>query len=220
MQRPTWHMFKKYSVLLCIAISVVLIVIASQLYPGGSILDKNSTGFDWTRNFISNLFGANGINGAENSGRIWAIIGMAFHSVGYGIFFLHMSVKISNKHAALVLKLVGIANIAFNFLVVTPLHDLMVTLSSTLSMLGLFYITVFIFRTKLHLFKVCCVVCMLVFYFALYLYGSGDWRLLAIMQKAAFSCSMLLVLGLEYFTSAEDFTQTAQLVGSKTQNTV
>ncbi len=70
-------MFKKYAVLICIAISVILMVIAAQLYPGGSILDKNSTGFDWTRNFISNLFGANAINGAENGGRIWAIIGMA-----------------------------------------------------------------------------------------------------------------------------------------------
>jgi hypothetical protein len=206
-------MFKKYAVLICVAISVVLIFIASQLYPGGSILDKNSTGFDWTRNFISNLFGANAINGEKNGARIWAIIGMAFHSVGYGIFFIHMAGKISNKHAAIVLKLVGVANIAFNFLVVTPLHDLMVSLSSTLSMLGLFYITVFIFRTKLHLFKVCCVVCMLIFYFALYLYGSGDWRLLAIMQKLAFTCSMLLILGLEYFTSAEDFVQIESKAG-------
>ena len=111
------------------------------------------------------------------------------------------------------MKSVGVANIAFNFLVVTPLHDLMVTLSSTLSMLGLFYITVFVFRTKLHLFKVCCVVCMLIFYFALYLYGSGDWRLLAIMQKLAFACSMLLVLALEYFTRVEDFVQVESKTG-------
>jgi hypothetical protein len=48
---------------------------------------------------------------------------------------------------------------------------------------------------------------MLIFYFALYLYGSGDWRLLAIMQKLAFTCSMLLILGLEYFTRVEDFMQ-------------
>jgi hypothetical protein len=205
---------KKYAVLTCIVISVILIVIASLLYPGGSILDKNSRGFDWTKNFISNLFGENAINGAKNGSRIWAIIGMAFHSVGYGIFFIHMAGKISNKHAAIVLKLVGIANIAFNFLVVTPLHDPMVTLSSTLSMLGLFYITVFIFRTKLHLFKICCVVCMLIFYFTLYLYGSGDWGMLAIMQKVAFMCSMLLVLALEYFTGIEDFVQ----VESKTGN--
>lgn len=200
-------MYKRYSVLICIVTSVILIITASRFYPGGSILDKNSTGFDWTKNFISNLFGANAINGARSGSRIWAIIGMAFHSVGYGIFFIHMSGKISHRHASAVLKIVGVANIAFNFLVVTPLHDLMVTISSTLSLLGIFYITVFIFRTKLHLFKVCCTICMLIFYFTLYLYGSGDWGLLAIMQKVAFVCSMFLVLGLEYFTGLEDFQQ-------------
>jgi hypothetical protein len=41
----------------------------------------------------------------------------------------------------------------------------------------------------------------------MYLYGSGDWGLLAIMQKVSFISSMLLVLGLEYFTKFEDFKQ-------------
>jgi hypothetical protein len=33
----------------------------------------------------------------------------------------------------------------------------------------------------------------------------GDWGLLAIMQKFAFTVSMLLVLVLEYFTKQTDF---------------
>lgn len=37
-------------------ISVTLIVIAATLYPGGSLLNQNSVGFGWSRNFISNLF--------------------------------------------------------------------------------------------------------------------------------------------------------------------
>jgi hypothetical protein len=198
-------MIKKYSVLICIVISVILMIIASLLYPGGSLLDKNSIGFVWTKNFISNLFAAKAINGSENASRIWAIIGMAFHSVGYGIFFINMSKKMTDGHAATVLKYVGAANIVFNFLIVTPLHDIMVTISSTLSLVGLFYCTVFILKTKLHLLKLSCVICLLIFYFTLYLYGSGDWGLLAIMQKVSFISSMLLVLGMEYFTKVEDF---------------
>jgi hypothetical protein len=201
------QMIKKYSVLICIVISVILMVIATLAYPGGSLLDKNSTGFDWSKNFISNLFAAKAINGSENSSRIWAIIGMAFYSVGYGIFFINMSKKIASKHAATVLKLVGAANILFCFLIVTPLHDKMVTISSSLFLLGLFYITVFILKTKLHLFKFSCIICLMTFYFTLYLYGFGNWGLLAIMQKISFICSMLLVLGLEYFTRQEDFKQ-------------
>jgi len=166
---------------------------------------KNSDRFDWSKNFISNLFAAKAINGLENSSRIWAIIGMAFHSVGYGIFFINMSKKVSARHAATILKLIGAANILFNFLIATPLHDIMVTISSTLSLLGLFYITVFILKTKLHLLKFSCIICLLTFYYTLYLYGSGNWGLLAIMQKVSLISSMFLVLALNYFTNPEDF---------------
>lgn len=203
-------MIKKHSVLICIVISVILIVIATFVYPGGSLADKNSVGFEWSKNFFSNLFAAKAINGAENPSRIWAVIGMAFHSVGNGIFFINMAKKMTVKHAATVLKVVGAANILFNFLIATPLHDIMVTVSSTLSLLGLFYITVFILKTKLHLLKFSCIICLLTFYFTLYLYGAGDWGLLAIMQKIAVICSMLLILGLEYFTRKEDFKQVKQ----------
>jgi hypothetical protein len=200
-------MIKKYSVLICLLISVILMVIATRLYPGGSLPDKNSIGFDWSKNFISNLFAAKAINGAENTSRIWALIGIIFHSLGYGIFFINMSKKISTRHAATILKLTGASNILFTFLIATPLHDMMVTISSTLFLIGLFYITVFILKTKLHLLKFACIICLLTFYYTLFLYGSGNWGLLAIMQKVNFISSMLLVLGLEYFTKQEDFKQ-------------
>ena len=197
----------KYSVLIGVVISVILIVIATFLYPGGSLLDENSIGFNWSENFISNLFAAKAVNGLENPSRIWALIGIAFHSLGYGIFFINMSKKMPTKHAATILKLIGIANILFTFLIATPLHDIMVIISSTLFLIGLFYITVYILKTKLHLLKFCCIICLMIFYYTLYLYGSGNWRLLAIMQKVTFISSMLLILGLEYFTKEENFNQ-------------
>lgn len=198
---------KNHALLLCIVISVMLIITATLLYPGGSLFDKNSVGFDWTKNFISNLFAEKAINGSENPSRIWAILGVAFHSVGSGIFFLHMSKKMTDRHAATVLKYVGIATIALDVLIVTSLHDVMVMVSSTLSLLGLFYCTVFILKSKRHVLKFACVICLLIFYYTLYLYGSGDWGLLAIMQKVSFIGSTLLVLGMEYSTQKEDFMQ-------------
>lgn len=186
-------------------ISVVLIVIATTVYPGGSLYDEQSTGFDWSKNFFSNLFEAKAINGKENTSRLWALFGIAFHSFAYGLFFIHMSRKVSVRHSAIVLRSIGIANILFTVLIATPLHDLMVVLSSTLFLLGLFYITVSILKTRLTLFKIACTVCLLVFYFTLYLYGSGDRGLLAIFQKVSFIGSMTLILGLEYLTKQEDF---------------
>jgi len=44
---------ENYLVLLGIIISVFLLLIATMVYPGGSLSDKNSIGFDWSKNFIA-----------------------------------------------------------------------------------------------------------------------------------------------------------------------
>lgn len=198
---------RKYSVLICVVISVLFLVTATLLYPGGSILNKNSAGFDWSKNFISNLFLAKALNGTANPSRIWALIGMVFNSIGYGLFFIHTSRKTPHKHTHLVLKYIGVVNMLFTFLIATTLHDIMVTISSTLTMLGLFYITISILKTKLHWLKFFCIGSLLIFYTTLYLYGAGDWGLLAVMQKVTFLCFMSLVLTIEYFTRDKDFQQ-------------
>ncbi len=196
----------KYSVLICLVISVILIAIATLFYPGGSLLDKNSIGFSWSKNFISNLFAEKAINGSENPGRIWAIIGMAFQSIGYGVFFINMSKKIDSGQWSSILKFIGFANVLFIFLIATPLHDLG-TISIILTLFGLFTVTIFILKSKLHLLKFCCIICLLTFYCFFFLFGFGYLGLAVIMQKVYNASSILLILGLEYFTKYEDFVE-------------
>lgn len=198
------QMVKKHSVLICLVISVIFIVLASLFYPGGSLVDKNAVGFDWSKNFLSNLFAPKAINGLDNPGRIWALIGMAFLAVGYGIFFINMSKKIASKQWATILKGIGVANIILIFLIATPLHDLGV-LSIILTLIGLFVITVFVLKSKLHVLKWCCIICLLTYYVFFTFYGFNYLGLAMIMQKVYNISSMLLVLGLEYFTKPEDF---------------
>ncbi len=198
-------MIKKYSVLIGIVISLILILIAILVYPGGTMFDKYSTGYDWTGNFMSNLFGRYAINGQENPSRAWAYLGMIFLPFTYALFFMNMSKKIPDKNAAYILKYGGMANVVFTFLTVTPMHDIMLILSTTLFWTCLIIITVFIFKTSLHLLKIVCVICLLVFYYSVYLWGISDWSLLPIMQKVNFVSSTSLILVLEYFTKQEDF---------------
>lgn len=198
------QMVKKHSVLICLVLSVMFIVIASMVYPGGSLVDKNAIGFDWSKNFLSNLFAPKALNGSENPGRIWALVGMAFLAVGYGIFFINMSKKIASKQWATILKGIGAANIILIFLIATPLHDLGV-LSIILTLIGLFVITVFVLKSKLHVLKWCCIICLLTYYVFFTFFGFGYMGWAMIMQKVYNISSMLLVLGLEYFTKEEDF---------------
>ena len=198
-------MIKKYSVLIGLAISLIFMIVAISIYPGGSIFEKDSIGFNLSKNFISNLFEAKAINGIENESRIWAILAMIFLPISYAIFFYNMAIKIPNRNAGLILKYAGISNILVMFLIVTPLHDLMLYTSISLFWTCIVVITVFIFKANLHFFKFFCIICLLVFYYSLYLWGTNDWELLPIIQKINFFSSTFLILGLEYFTKHEDF---------------
>lgn len=194
----------QHAVLLFMAVSVALIIVASQFYPGGSLIDKHSVGFDWSKNFISNLFEAKAINGQENPARIWAIVGMVFQSFGYGIFFIRMSKKIPSKAVSKTLKSIGVANMILIFLIATPLHDLG-TLSILLTLLGLFIITVFVLRSKLHLLKIGCVFCLLTFYCFFFFFGFGNLIWAALLQKVYNLSAILLAIALGYCSKAEDF---------------
>ena len=198
-------MIKKYSVLIGVLISLSFLIVATLVYPGGSLADKNSIGFQWSKNFISNLFGVKAVNGLDNPSRIWADIGMIFLSVSFGLFFINFSKKIPKKNAANIIKYLGVGGMLFTFLIVTPLHDIMITLSSTLFLVSIFYITVFIFKTKLILLKIYSIICLLIFYSTLFLYGSGEYTYLPIMQKVTFISVIILILCLEYFTVKDDF---------------
>ena len=198
-------MIKRHSVLIGVTISLLFLLIAISIYPGGTYQDKNSIGFDWSKNFTSNLFAAKALNGSENPSRIWAYLGMILLPLSYAIFFTNMSKKIPVKNASNILKYGSAANILCMFLIVTSLHDLMLNISITLFWTCILIITIFILKTKLHLFKFFCIVCLVIFYYSIYLWATNNWDLLPAMQKINFINSTLLILGLEYFTRQEDF---------------
>lgn len=198
-------MMRKYAVLIGIIISSVLMAIAIWVYPGGSMYDDTAVGFSWSKNFISNLFATRALNGAENPAVIWAYAGMILFPVSYAIFFINMAKKIPDRNAAYIIKYGGLANVLFTFLTVTRWHDLMLIVSTSVFWTCIICITVFIFKTKLHLFKLLCVICLLFFYYSVYLWATSNWNLLPITQKVNLATSTLLILGLEYFTQKEDF---------------
>jgi hypothetical protein len=197
--------FQKHAVLLSMMLSVSLILFATFLYPGGSISDINSPGFDWKHNFISNLFNAKAINGSDNPARWWAFVGMAFHSLTYTLFFINFSKKIPHPKFASIVKYIGILNLVLITLVATPLHDLMIPITSTTFLTALFIITYFIIKSRHNYLKVLCVLCMLLYYLTMFVYGTGNWELLAVLQKTTFIFSSAVILSLEYFTQKEDF---------------
>ena len=203
-------MIKKYSVLIGVIISLIFILIAISIYPGGTYQDKNSIGFDWTKNYFSNLFETNAINGSQNSSIIYAYIGVFIYSITCSVFFVNMSKKIPEIKVSNFIKYTGILTMPFTFLVITPLHDLMLIISNFLFWTCIVVITVFVLKTRLYFLKFYCIICLLIFYYAIYINASKNWDLLPLIQKVNSVSSIFLILGLEYFTKKEDFAHIKQ----------
>jgi hypothetical protein len=206
--------FKKYAVLIGVLLSFLLLFIATMQYPGGSQFDAHSGGFSWRHNYLCNLLNPVAVNGTSpNPSQPWAIAGVLSLCFGVAVFFIHFSKKIPQKSASNIIKFAGAGAMAFGLFMATPLHDLVATISGTLLMLSLFYISVFVFRSKLHFFKILAVLSLLSLYVCTYVYFTQHGlAYLPVLQKVNLGLSIALVLGLEYFTVEKDFLQTASTI--------
>lgn len=199
-------MLRKNSVLIGIIIANILLLVAMFTYPGGSQIDLNSEGYDFINNYFCDLFGVEAQNGMENSANNWAIVGIFFLSISFAIFFINFSTKIPSKVASNIIKYSGILTMVFTFLVVTPLHDLMILIGITFCLICYFYITVFVLKSKLLLLKILSIVTLLVMYLCSYIYFTQQYLIyLPLMQKVSYMLNLIWILGLEYFTVKADF---------------
>lgn len=204
------EMTKKYAVAIGLTTSMVFLLTAMAIYPGGTYTDKNAIGFNWTKNYISNLFETTALNGMENPSRIWAYLGVLIYSITCAVFFVNMSQKIPERNSANIIKYTGILTLPCTLLVVTPLHNLMLTISTFLFWTCITWISAFVFQTKLHFLKVYCLLCLLIFYYAVYIHATNNWDVLPTIQKVNSLSSILLILALEYFTQKADFEKSSR----------
>lgn len=199
-------MLKKHTILLGLLAALLLLAVAAAHYPGGSYWDAHSVGYDWTTNYLCNLFSERAVNGVANPGRPWAIAGMLLLCISFGVFFVRFSRRIPSKSASAVIAYGGVSAMLFAFLVVTPYHDPMVSIASFLSLLTLFYVFVYIMKSKRLVFKLLTITCLLIFYVNNYIYYTQHFlKLLPILQKVSFLIGVIWMLGLEYFTKPDDF---------------
>ncbi|MFT6333999.1 MAG: hypothetical protein ACI86M_002280 [Saprospiraceae bacterium] len=200
-------MLKKYSILIGIIIGVSLLIVATFYYPGGTSENLDSIGYDWANNYLSNLLSPLAVNGLYNNSRPFAISGILFLTASFGFFFVRFSRRIKIKSAAFVIKYFGILATVFGFLTVAPsLHDIMVTLSSILTLLIFFYITFLVIKTNLTVLKIVSVIFLLTFYLGAYMYFARAFLdYMPMMQKVIFGIKIVWILWLEYFTNAKDY---------------
>lgn len=203
-------MLKKHGLVTGAVIGLALLGYATSVYPGGSAFNAGSAGFNWKENYICNLFAGSAVNGAPNSARIWAISGWIVLCLSVAIFFVRFSTRIESAGPSRIIRYLGLLGMVAACLVVTPLHDLAITLALVFSMIAVLYILIFVLRSKLTYLKVLGVAAMVATYTAAFMYYTRTWlEALPTLQKLSLACIVLWFVCLHYFTSKADFRQPA-----------
>ncbi len=98
-----------------IGISALLLLIATALHPGG---------FDWNRDFISTM-----LRSTSGRERYLADFGVLLFCLSNATIFVRLSGRIEFSQQSRVIQIGGVGAMVYSGLTITPIHDLMVTIS-------------------------------------------------------------------------------------------
>jgi hypothetical protein len=144
---------KKHLVLIPIfgsAVYVLLYIIATLYYPGGSQIDKNSIGFSWINNYWCNLLNDTAINGQPNPAKPIAIAGMLVLCITLAYFWWLFSNRMNlSKKWKYAVRISGTLSMFIAFFLFTDLdHDLVTNLASFFGMIATVGTFIGLYRSK------------------------------------------------------------------------
>lgn len=173
-----------------IIIFVVLYIIATLLYPGGSQADKNAVGFSWVNNYWCNLLYDNAINGQHNPAKPVAMAGMFILCASLSFFWFLFPQHINvGKKLKPVMQISGILSMTIAFFLFTHFnHDFIINLASIFGLVATLGVFVGLYRTKWFGLFVFGVVNMLLVGLNNYFYHTeGLIVYLPVIQKISFA---------------------------------
>lgn len=185
-------------------LSLTFIFVATSLYPGGSPNDVLSDGFSWKHNYFCNLFDENAINGQRNKSKPYAIAGIFFMCLSFLVFFYQTSMKLSKQPGYSMIKYTGCSGMLFAFFAATPWHDVAINISNILCLVSIFYILVYLFKSRQKSLQWLSILLMLVSYCTIFIYYSGYYiTYLPIMQKITVIVLIIWALTINYIMTID-----------------
>ncbi len=187
--------------LLGIVISVCLFFVATTYYPGGTTDSAATVGYEWAHNFVCSLFAPVALNGAPNPARYVAIPAMLVLCISIGVLFKIISNKSTSRIHRKTIEIGGIGSAVYGFLVVTPMHDLMIDIVLPFALVGLLATLhlLYVLRSWRLFFMGSVGIVLLLLSAAMY-YGHVFFGLLPVVQKASLAACLGWLLAVNYAT--------------------
>lgn len=124
--------------ILGIAIFMILYLVATFYYPGGSQFNKNSIGFSWKDNYWCNLLNNVALNGQPNQAQPIALSAMLILCIALAYFWLQFPKYTNlNKTYQLIIHMSGVLAMLISLLLFTNInHDLTTNLASLFGLIA------------------------------------------------------------------------------------
>lgn len=175
---------------------VVLYIVATLLYPGGSQIDKNSVGFSWVNNYWCNLLNENAINGQSNPAKPIAMTAMFILCLALMFFwFLFPRYIEINKRVKVVIQISGTLAMTTAFFLFTNInHDLITNLASIFGLIATVGVFIGLYKANwLRLFRFGLLNMLLVLLNNYVYYTKGLIIYLPVIQKISFAVFLIWI---------------------------
>lgn len=184
-----------------ILLFIGIYIYATKLYPGGSMADINSIGFEWSNNHWCNLMGESGLNGIHNQARPVAISGITMLCICMIVFFFQFANHFEkNIIWKIIIKISGALAMLSATFIFTKYHDVMTTILSICGTIVIIAMIRSLHKNQLTLFKVIGVLCMFIIGMNNFFYYNEDLILYSpLVQKGTFVLILSWTIGLNLF---------------------
>lgn len=182
---------------------------ASKLYPGGSLVDVSSKGFDWFNNHWCNLMRENGLNGEINHARPIAITGITILCVSMILFFFQFANHFeNNRNWNLSIKISGALGMLSAVFIFTKYHDIMTTILSVCGSVVIIGMIRALHNNHHTYFKIFGFFCILIVGLNNFFYYNENLiKYSPVVQKIAFILILSWTISLNYIIIKQNMSQ-------------
>lgn len=171
-----------------IGLYVVLYIIATLLYPGGSDINRTAAGFSWQHNYWCELMADHAQNGQVNTARPVAITAMPILGISLSLFWYFASFLFRSRSAGRILiRYTGIFSMLTMVLLLFAEHDPVIYTAGALGMTALITVTIGLYTKKKYTLAAMGILCMLLSALNNYIYFTNELYYLPVIQKISFA---------------------------------
>ncbi|MBK7869157.1 MAG: hypothetical protein IPJ74_00035 [Saprospiraceae bacterium] len=171
-----------------IILFLILYIIATFYYPGGSDVNKTAQDFSWTHNYWCDLMAKGAKNGQLNPARSIAITAMVILCLALCMFWWLLPRLLDNgRHHYKIVQSSGIISMILAVFIFTNYHDLIINAAVVFGVIALTGIYIALYRSKFYKILMFGIFCMILVIMNAYIYYTEHFILaLPLLQKITF----------------------------------